>query len=134
MSFRTGEPPRADTGDDLEVGRFRFRLAYRRVGEDRGLAIHVFGPRGGTDEEVLRFDCFEVEPHYHLGWSYRDAPFIPISATDPYAWALEQIATRVNELLEQADAETMSDAEAQLLTDTVATLANRGRELHSTQA
>jgi hypothetical protein len=37
-------------------------VEHRRVGSDGGVALHVFA----TDmTELLRFDCFTEEPHYH---------------------------------------------------------------------
>ena len=60
---------------------------------------------------MLRFDCFEHEPHYHLAWSYRSEPFIRIDATDPFSWALGKIGHDVNALLAAASAEPMDDVE-----------------------
>jgi hypothetical protein len=77
-----GEPPTPSALHDIAIGRFRIRLVYRRNDIDEGLTVHVFGPAGGRDEEMLRFDCFRAQPHYHLAWSYREAPFVPIAQPD----------------------------------------------------
>lgn len=128
-----GQPAAADRGDDIAVGRFRFRLVHRRVEGDQGLAIHVFGPRKGVEEEVLRFDCFLNQPHYHLGWSYRDERFIEIEAADPFAWVLERIQTGLNALLGQAGADLMEAVELEALPAAVAVMRRRGREILMSQ-
>ena len=93
-------------------GRFRFELAHRQVDGDAGLAIHVYGPTANSsEEEVLRFDCFEKQPHYHLAWSYRNDPFIPIESTEPFAWALQKLKSDMPDLFAEADALPMNNAE-----------------------
>ena len=96
---------------EFTVGRFRVRVAYRHVSTDEGVTLHVFGPTDAGEEEVLRFDCFKNQPHYHLGWSYRSEPFIPIESADPLAWAIEQLRSQPNELLSAAGALPFDDQE-----------------------
>ena len=101
-------------------GRFRFEVAYRDLGDDRGLAIHVFGPTSTTpDAEVLRFDCFEKQPHYHVAWSYRNDPFIPIEAEDPFSWAVAKLTNDLPKLLEQAAALPMNETEQSKTAETL---------------
>ncbi|MEM8767541.1 MAG: hypothetical protein AAGE43_08870, partial [Pseudomonadota bacterium] len=88
----------------VHLGRFSIRDADRQVGDDGGPALHVYGPCGDKEEEVLRFDCFAKEPHYHLGWSYRDEPFHRIAAADPFAWALAELGSDANRYLTAAEA------------------------------
>ncbi len=93
------------------VGPYRFSLEHRDVGGDGGLTIHVFGPKNGNDEELLRFDRFRTAPHYHLGLSYRDAPSIRIDDPHPFRWALELLASSFETLLDDAGAD-MADRSA----------------------
>ncbi len=58
----------------FEAGNIRFGLEMRVLGDDGGLAIHVLSDVcGGPDHdyaeetEVIAFDCFRVQPHYHYG-------------------------------------------------------------------
>ena len=113
----------------FEIGRFTFELAFRELSDDRGLAIQVFGPTASGAEEVLRFDCFEKTPHYHLGWSYRQAPFVPIAAADPFGWAVAQIGEHINTLLKQADAHEMNESELTLLAKVLTEIETSGRAL-----
>lgn len=95
------------------VGPYQFALTRREVGTDSGLTLHVFGPVGGAVEEILRFDCFEQQPHYHLGWSYRDVPFIEIEAPQPFEWMLDYLEQSFDRLIVDAgaDSESISGAE-----------------------
>ena len=117
MAFFPGEKPAPATGNDMSLGRFMLRVVFRISGDDQGPTIHVFGPRLGSEEEVLRFDCFRDQPHYHLGWSYRDERFTEIQNSAPFDWAVRQIRSTMTELLIAAEADAMDDSEVAGLTD-----------------
>ena len=90
---------------NARTGQLEFVAEYRRFAREQGWTIHVHGPRQGKREEILRFDCFDVNPHFHLGWSYLDRMFVPIPDTDdPLSWALEELRTHLPELLRESDA------------------------------
>jgi hypothetical protein len=75
---------------------------------DRGVAIHVFGDQDGEQLEVLRFDCFQEDPHYHyISWKDRQNHMVhldPVADGDPVEWALERIRTRLPQMLARAGA------------------------------
>jgi len=57
-----------------EAGNIRFGLELRTLGDDGGLAIHVLtdlcsssSHEYSEETEILAFDCFRVQPHYHYG-------------------------------------------------------------------
>ena len=66
--------------DIIEAGNIRFGLEMRRQASgDGGLAIHVLSELAGntgrvfTEEtELLAFDCFRDDPHYHYGPSNKN--------------------------------------------------------------
>jgi hypothetical protein len=76
--------------------------------DDRGVSIHVFAQAGGERREVLRFDCFQEDPHYHyVSWAERSNEMLhidPVADGDPLAWALERLRTRLPQMLERAGA------------------------------
>jgi len=76
--------------------------------EDRGVSLHVFAEVGGERLEVLRFDCFQEDPHYHyVCWAARSNEMLhldPVADGDPLAWALERLRTRLPQMLERAGA------------------------------
>lgn len=76
----------------IEAGNIRFGLEMRTVGRDGGLAIHVLGDVAGQEIELLAFDCFRDNPHYHYGPRNKnerifwDTTVVP----DTLEWTLEQ--------------------------------------------
>ncbi len=124
----------ASTGNEIALGRFRFRVAYRTVEGDGGLTIHVFGPRAGAEEEVLRFDCFRDCPHYHLGWSYRDERFIEIQSADPFSWSVSEIRSNLNALLRAAVADPLRETESAGLGETCVALERLGEAVLAANA
>ena len=48
-------------------GNIKFGLEYRDLLNDQGVCLHALGDVDGEEVELLRFDCFDHEPHYHYG-------------------------------------------------------------------
>jgi hypothetical protein len=122
-------PPVPEHTETFEAGVVAFGVEYRLLNDaiaaasevaaadgtgsagsldDRGVSIHVFAEVGGEQQEVLRFDCFQEDPHYHyVSWSKRSNEMLHIDTVadgDPLAWALERIRTRLPQMLERAGA------------------------------
>ena len=80
----------------IEAGNIRFGLEFRELSVGRGLAIHVLGDVAGQEIELLAFDCFNNQPHYHYGPRnknirlYWDQTLVP----DPLRWTLDQFKQR----------------------------------------
>jgi hypothetical protein len=76
--------------------------------DDRGVSLHVVGAVDGLPREVLRFDCFVEDPHYHyVDWRAKANEVLhldPVADGDPLAWALERLRTRLPEMLARAGA------------------------------
>lgn len=74
--------------------------------DDAGVSLHVFAAPGRPDQEVLRFDCFMEDPHYHyVNWAAKSNEMIhidPIADGDPLTWALERLRTRLPQMLARA--------------------------------
>lgn len=78
----------------IEAGNIRFGLEFRELPqiEARGMAIHVLSDVAGQEIELLAFDCFDKNAHYHYGprnkdmRHYFDRSIVP----DPLRWALDQ--------------------------------------------
>jgi predicted DNA-binding ribbon-helix-helix protein len=49
----------------LEASGLRFSVEYRTTRTDRGPSLQVLGDVDGKSVQLLRFDCFENEPHFH---------------------------------------------------------------------
>ena len=90
--------------DIFEAGNIRFGLEMRKqAGGDGGLAIHVLADLAGTpgrvfteETELLAFDCFREDPHYHYGPRNKnhriffDKTLVP----DTLGWTLEQFKSK----------------------------------------
>jgi len=76
--------------------------------DDRGVSLHVCGEQDGAWRELLRFDCFVEDPHYHyVSWRAKANEMIhldPVADGDPLAWALERLRTRLPQMLARAGA------------------------------
>ncbi|MEM7020292.1 MAG: hypothetical protein AAF512_23500 [Pseudomonadota bacterium] len=95
----------------IMLGRYELTSELRPFNGHGGVTIHIYGPKAGKREEVLRFDCFAKEPHYHLGWSYRNAPYLLIDADDSLKWSLSTIKGDFAQLLADAGADAPTSAE-----------------------
>ena len=87
--------------DMFEAGNIRFGLEMRRLRDgDGGLALHVLadigGPKGKAyveETELLAFDCFWNNAHYHYGPRNKNhrLNFDLTVVDDPLVWTFEQI-------------------------------------------
>ena len=82
--------------------------------DDRGVSLHVVGPIDGVPRELLRFDCFVEDPHYHyVSWRERANEVLhidPVADGDPLDWALERLRTRLPQMLARAGAPELGAA------------------------
>ena len=102
------------------LGRFVFSTEYRDVGNDKGLTLRVLGPTASSpQEEILRFDCFENQPHYHVGFS---GPPLPIKASDAFHWTLEKLHEELGRLLVDAGGLALNVDEVEALADVLAVI------------
>lgn len=90
----------------VSAGALTFGIEYRRLSNDRGVCIHVYGGQDYQQDEVLRFDCFERQPHYHYAWSTNDqyVPFDAAADGDPLSWTIERLRSRLPAMLIRAGA------------------------------
>ena len=71
----------------VEAGPVRFGVEDR----EPGIAIHVLGDVGGEEMELLAFDCFDVDPHYHYGPRNKNKRLYldTVANPDSLRWALD---------------------------------------------
>ncbi len=78
----------------IEAGNIRFGLEFRELPqiEARGMAIHVLSDVAGQEIELLAFDCFDKNAHYHYGPRNRDMRhyFDRTVIPDPLRWVLDR--------------------------------------------
>ena len=63
----------------------------------QGMCIQVMGNADGKETELLRFDCFDDDAHYHYGpEKHRGRIFLdPTVAGNPIGWTIKQIRTKL---------------------------------------
>src|SRR5262245_37302823 len=94
-----------EVGDKLtlDLGGPEFVVLRREVGDEGGTSIEIFSDISGDHTRVLRFDCFRVDPHYHMPPS---APgqlqIVRASVGDPLEWALACTRDRLPEMIRRA--------------------------------
>jgi hypothetical protein len=81
------------TSERIEAGGVVFDVEYRVFGGDRGPAVRVFGDVDGRSVQLLRFDCFEKDPHYHYDPDGKDfhLHLNPETVPDAVAWTLGEL-------------------------------------------
>ena len=127
--------------DIFEAGNIRFGLEMRRqTGGDGGLAIHVLADLAGTpgrvfteETELLAFDCFREDPHYHYGPRNKNHRIFwdKTLITDTLGWTLEQFKTKkLAAMLNRAGYPGVAaDLDQDLLDSVIPDMEKRAREM-----
>ncbi len=77
----------------LEASGLRFSVEYRNTRTDRGPSLQVLGDVEGKSVQLLRFDCFEHEPHFHYDPDGKNNRIFLSKArvSDPVAWTVDYL-------------------------------------------
>ncbi|SUZ51572.1 uncharacterized protein METZ01_LOCUS4426 [marine metagenome] len=113
-------------------GKIKFGLEYRDLLSDQGVCIHVIGDVAGEDVELLRFDCFDHEPHYHYGPEARNERLMLDSTTegDSLDWTLRNFSNRLPEMIERAGYDDLAEhVRADDLSDVVQEVSSAARKM-----
>jgi hypothetical protein len=94
----------------IEAGAVCFALQYRALMPDQGVSLQVVGEVDGHPAELLRFDCFDQNPHYHYDPEGRNErqTIDKTTAGNPLGWTLKQLRTRLPEMLCKAGYENIA--------------------------
>jgi len=120
----------------IEAGAVSFAIQYRDNLSDQGVCIHVMGEADGKPTELLRFDCFDQEPHYHYAPMGRnERRFLDkTTAGNPLGWTLRQLRTRLPVMLEHAGyGEIAGKLDGELLASKLDAVEAEAREMALTQ-
>ena len=102
----------------VKAGAIEFTLQHRDLdgglvgapSGNQGVCIQVVGEVSGKETELLRFDCFDEQPHYHYGpdnkneIQYMD----PTTAGNPIGWTIRQLRERLVDMLKRAGYEELT--------------------------
>lgn len=92
------------------VGGVEVRVDHRTFGEDGGPAVQILAELNGNTIELLRFDCFHKDPHYHYDPSGTDdkRSLNKNEVVDPIAWTLNRIGHDLTEMISRAGYPTIA--------------------------
>ena len=93
-------------------GPIRFGFDYRDQKSDQGVCIHALGDVDGGQVEILRFDCFDHQPHYHYGPEKGNDRLMLDKTTegDSLRWTLKQLRERLPDMVRRAGYEELAES------------------------
>jgi cystathionine beta-lyase len=86
---------------EATFGPVRLEIEHREQGADRGPTLRVRAA-DGAGRELLRFDCFERSPHFHLDPSGRDEVRALDRRDDPISFVFEELSRDLQGYLKRA--------------------------------
>ncbi len=88
----------------FHVGGVELRVDKRTFGSDGGPSVRVYGEAAGESVQLLRFDCFRKDPHYHYDPSGKNDQrhLDKASVPDSVAWTIEQLGQNLAEMIHTA--------------------------------
>lgn len=100
---------------EVKVGGVNLTLEYRTFGEYRGPAIKVYGKVDGKSTQILRFDCFEKNPHYHYDPEGKNVQWKldKITHGDPLTWSISQLRKNLKPMIQNAGYEQVAKGVSQ---------------------
>jgi hypothetical protein len=96
----------------VEAGPVKFALQYRdEIMDDQGLNIQVMSDIDGREVEILRFDCFDQNPHYHYGPEKKNERINLDKTTggNPVGWTITQLRTRLPDMIRRSGYEDIAN-------------------------
>ncbi|HXH12582.1 MAG TPA: hypothetical protein VNP04_22790 [Alphaproteobacteria bacterium] len=95
----------------FDAGIVSFALQYRALMPDQGVSLQVVSCVDGEEKELLRFDCFDQNPHYHYDPNGRNIRYDmdKTTAGNPVGWTLKQLRGRLPEMLKKAGYEDIAN-------------------------
>jgi hypothetical protein len=97
----------------IEGGAVEIAMSYRKeLMPDQGLCIQVYGAVEGEDTEILRFDCFDQDPHYHYGPVNQNIRLHldKTTAGNPIGWTMDNIRNKLPTMIRRAGYEDLAAA------------------------
>jgi hypothetical protein len=101
----------AEQGLTIEVGGLRFNVRYRAGNADRGPSLRLYGDVEGKPVQLLRFDCFENQPHFHYDPEGKNNQLRmdKTRVSDPIAWTIDYLQGNITSLIRLAGYGALAD-------------------------
>ncbi len=80
------------------------------VNATQGVCIQVTGNVGGKETELLRFDCFDIDPHYHYGPENKNERIMldPTTTGNTIGWTISQLRSKLPDMLVRSGYEELA--------------------------
>ncbi len=102
-----------DKGDTVvDGGLVDIAMSYRKeLMPDQGLCIQVYSEIDGHDTEILRFDCFDQDPHYHYGPENHNIRLHldKTTAGNPVGWTMDNIRNKLPAMVRRSGYDALAD-------------------------
>ena len=91
----------AEQGLMIGVGGLRFNVRYAKTNTDRGPSLRIYGDVEGKPVQLLRFDCFDTQPHFHYDPEGKNNQLRMDKAnvSDPITWSMDYLRGNVASLV-----------------------------------
>ena len=99
-------------GTVIHAGPIDFAMSYRQeIMDDQGLCLQVYSKVGDHDTEILRFDCFDQNPHYHYGPENHNIRLHMDKTTsgNSLGWTLGNVRNKLSDMVRRSGYEDLAD-------------------------
>ena len=97
----------------VDAGLVDIAMSYRKeLMPDQGLCIQVYSEIEGKDTEILRFDCFDQDPHYHYGPENHNIRLHldKTTAGNPVGWTMDNIRNKLPLMVRRSGYDSLADS------------------------
>jgi hypothetical protein len=100
-------------GETIVAGALEFHAEDRSTGRDGGPSLQVYCSDAGSRTQILRFDMFRVQPHYHYAPMGEDLRYNldPLTLDDGIGWVIGLLGRKLPEVLAKAGYEQLATPE-----------------------
>lgn len=101
----------AEQGLTIGVSGLRFNVRYSNVNGDRGPSLRIYGDVEDKSVQLLRFDCFDIQPHFHYDPDGTNnlLKMDTSKVTDPITWSMDYLRGNVASLVRLAGYRTLAE-------------------------
>ena len=100
-------------GTVINAGPIDIAMSYRdEIMNDQGLCLQVYSEIDGHDTEILRFDCFDQDPHYHYGPKNHNIRLHldKTTAGNPLGWTIGNLRNNLSAMVRRSGYEDLADS------------------------
>jgi len=95
----------------FKVGGVELHAENRSLGADGGPSVRVFAEVENKPVQLLRFDCFRKDPHYHYDPSGKNQMYHLDQTTTPdtVGWTISQLGSRLQAMIRRAGYDAVAE-------------------------